>query len=368
MIPLAPTHPFAVIAITKHGQELARTLRKKLKEVDIYCACKLAKGDEEELGIHLYEQSTRELLTQLFVHYQGIILLFSLGAAVRMLASLIVDKKKDPCVVVVDNNGRFAISVLSGHLGGGNELTKKVAEALGALPVITTASDVQDTLSVDLLGREFGWEWEDSQHVTAVSADVVNEEIVAVVQESGEKSWWKQDRNLPKHIVCYSSLDEAHKGAARSAIIITHRILPDEWCFKQAVVYRPKVIVLGIGCNRGTCAEEIEQVINETLMELSFSKKSVKAIVSIDLKKDEVGLIKVAESNQWEFHTYTASELNQVSISKRSETVYRYTGAYGVSEPAAKCYSKNDELILTKKKSGNVTISVALIEQGLGRE
>jgi cobalt-precorrin 5A hydrolase len=368
MIPLVPKNPFAVIAITKNGRDLAHSLQIKLKEVDVYIARKLEKGNEPELGIRLFDYSTRELLSQTFKQYRGVILLFSLGAAVRMLASLVENKKEDPCVVVVDNSGRFAISVLSGHLGGGNELTHKVANAIGATPVITTASDVQETMAVDLLGREFGWELEDSGHVTAVSAAVVNEEPVAVIQESGERNWWKYDKDLPNHLACYSVLDEAKKGKATSAIIITHRILPEDPYFTKNVVYRPKVVVLGIGCNRGTPAEEIEQVIDETLDELHFSKKSVKAIVSIDLKKDEEGLIRVTDKYQWVFHTFSADTLNQVTISKRSETVYQYTGAYGVSEPAAKCYSMNDQLVLTKKKSGNVTISVALMDHRLGRE
>ncbi|MGI8384631.1 cobalt-precorrin 5A hydrolase [Robertmurraya sp. P23] len=368
MIPQAPKNPLAVVAITKNGRNLAHALQMKLKEVDVYISSKLAKGDEQEHGMILYAQSTRELLQQIFKRYRGVILLFSLGAGVRMLASLLEDKKKDPCVVVVDNGGRFAISVLSGHLGGGNELTIKVANAIGAIPVITTASDVQETLAVDLLGREFGWELEDSQHMTAVSAAVVNEDPVAIVQESGERNWWKYDSDLPCNLTCFSFLEGATKGEASTAIIISHRILPEISYFKKVVVYRPKVIVLGIGCNRGTSADEIEQVIDETLEQLLLSKKSVKAIASIDLKKDEEGLIKVTNKNRWIFHTYSAKELNQVPVSKRSETVYQYTGAYGVSEPAAKRYSMNDECLLTKKKSGNVTISVALIEHRLGKE
>ena len=108
---------------------------------------------------------------------------------------------------------------------------------------------------------------------------------------------------------------------------------------QNGVVFRPKVIVLGMGCNRGTSTEEIEEVIQDTLHELQFSIKSVKALCSIDLKKDEEGILAVVEKYQWDFTCYSADELNTVQIEVPSETVYKYTGAYGVSEPAARLYS-----------------------------
>jgi cobalt-precorrin 5A hydrolase len=116
-----------------------------------------------------------------------------------------------------------------------------------------------------------------------------------------------------------------------------------------------------MGCNRGTSSEEIEAVIDETMEDLQFSKKSVKALCTIDLKKDEAGLIEVANKNNWEFIYYAPEELNSIKMEVPSETVFKYTGAYGVSEPAALLYSGAQKLELIKKKSGNVTISVAVI-------
>lgn len=276
---------------------------------------------------------------------------------------ILKDKKTDPGVVVIDDKGEHVISVLSGHLGGANELTREVAELLGATPVITTASDVQKTIPVDLFGKRFGWVWESADKLTPVSASVVNEEHVAIVQESGEKSWWTYDRPLPENIKIYPSIEHALQQGPDAALIVTHRKLHahEESILKNGVLYRPKVIVLGIGCNRGTPASEIEDVIFETLHELNFSIKSVKAICTIDLKKDEVGLLEVIQKYGWEFHYYTPEELNTVTIQQPSDTVFKFTGAYGVSEPAALLYSGGHELELVKKKSGNVTISVAVI-------
>ncbi|OKO88930.1 Cobalamin biosynthesis protein CbiG [Geobacillus proteiniphilus] len=368
---------YAVVAITKHGVEIARRLGGALAGADVYYTDKFARGDEAKHGIRLFSGNVRALLPELFARYDGLICIISLGAVVRMIAPLLKDKKTDPAVVVIDDKAEHVISVLSGHLGGANELTRRVAAILGARPVITTASDVQQTIAVDLFGRQFGWEWESADKLTPVSAAVVNEEPVAIVQESGETGWWPEGRPLPKNIAVYDSIAEALAARPAAALVVTHRLLdPEEEAILQnGVLYRPKVIALGIGCNRGTSAEEIEAVIHETLAELHFSIKSVKAVCTIDLKKDEQGLLEVVNKYGWEFVVYTPEELNTVPIEAPSETVYRYTGAYGVSEPAVKLYSGADRMALVKKKSGNVTISVALIDhqkkatmQGKGKE
>ncbi|WP_307197082.1 cobalt-precorrin 5A hydrolase [Neobacillus niacini] len=354
---------YAVVAITKHGVELARKLGQSFQNADVYYMSKFEKGDEGEKDIQLFTGSVRLLLPSLFEVYKGLIIIISLGAVVRMIAPLLKDKKTDPGVVVIDDKGEHVISVLSGHIGGANELTKEVAAALKARPIITTASDVQETIAVDLFGKRFGWIWDSAEKLTPVSASVVNEEKIAIVQESGEKEWWLYGRPLPENIKSYRSILEALAEKPDAALVVTHRNLSEEeqQILQNGVLYRPKVIVLGMGCNRGTTSKEIEAVIDETLAELNVSKKSVKAICTIDLKKDEAGLIEVKNKNRWEFICYTPEELNSIKIEDPSETVFKFTGAYGVSEPAALLYSGAETLALTKKKSGNVTISVAVI-------
>ncbi len=277
---------YAVVAITKHGVEIARRLGGALAGADVYYTDKFARGDEAKHGIRLFSGNVRALLPELFARYDGLICIISLGAVVRMIAPLLKDKKTDPAVVVIDDKAEHVISVLSGHLGGANELTRRVAAILSARPVITTASDVQQTIAVDLFGRQFGWEWESADKLTPVSAAVVNEEPVAIVQESGETGWWPEGRPLPKNIAVYDSIAEALAARPAAALVVTHRLLaPEEEAILQnGVLYRPKVIALGIGCNRGTSADEIEAVIHETLNELRFSMKSVKAVCTIDLK------------------------------------------------------------------------------------
>lgn len=354
---------YAVVAITKHGVQIARKLGRSFQNSDVYYMSKFEQGDEQDKGIQMFTGSVRLLLPALFKSYEGLIIIISLGAVVRMIAPLLKDKKVDPAVVVIDDRGENVISVLSGHIGGANELTKEVAAALGANPIITTASDVQQTIPVDLFGKRFGWVWESAEKLTPVSASVVNEEQIAIVQESGEKEWWNYSHPLPAHMKVYHTVGEALEQPHDAALVVTHRnlVAQENAILQNGVLYRPKVIVLGMGCNRGTSAEEIEAVIDETLMELNFSKKSVKAICTIDLKKDEEGLLEVVRKNDWEFVYYSPEELNKVKIQQPSETVFKYTGSYGVSEPAALLYSGAESLELVKKKSGNVTISVAVI-------
>ena len=351
----------AIASITKHGTEAARKLAEEM-QADLYYMSKFRHGDEEEKGITLFEGSIRLQLPMLFQKYDGIVLLISLGAVVRMIAPILKDKKTDPAVVVLDDRAEHAISVLSGHIGGANELTHKVARLTGARPVITTASDVQKTIPVDMFGREFGWAFEYDRYLTQAAAAVVNEEPVLVVQESGEKNWWKHDRPMPDHIRVVSSVKKAAQTAHNAALVVTHRDLSEQELasLTYPVVYRPKSIVVGIGCNRGTDKREIEQVIKETFRSLALSMKSVKSIASINLKKDETGILEVAEENNWPFVTFSPEELNEVPMEEKSETVFKFTGAYGVSEPAAYLASGGGEIVLPKKKSGNVTISVAI--------
>ncbi|MBM4762978.1 cobalamin biosynthesis protein [Bacillus sp. B15-48] len=354
---------YAVVAITKHGVEIARELHKVFAHSDVYYMEKFARGDEETKEIQLFSGSVRMLLPTLFEKYKGIIMIISLGAVVRMIAPILKDKKTDPGVVVIDDRGENVISVLSGHIGGANELTHEVAAVIGGKAIITTASDVQKTIPVDILGSRFGWVWESDEKLTPVSAAVVNEEHVAIVQESGERDWWMYDTPIPEQLVVYPSIDAAIAAKPAAALIVTHRLLSseEEVLLRNGVLYRPKTIVIGIGCNRGTSAEEIEDVIVETLAELKLSIKSVKAVCTIDLKKDEAGLLEVVNKYDWEFVYYPPAELNKMKMEAPSETVFKYTGAYGVSEPAVRLYTGAEKLELVKKKSGNVTISMGII-------
>ena len=361
------TKPYAVVAITKHGTGIARKLQEQMPDVDVYYPQRFAQGDEVARKITVFVGSVVDYVPTLFVNCSGLIGIFSLGAMVRLIAPLLRDKKTDPAVVVIDDRAEHVISVLSGHLGGANRLTHQIAHILSATPVITTASDVGQTVAVDLLGQAFGWEVDSFEKVTEVSAAVVNEERVHIIQEAGELDWWPHQKSLPSYFSVFHSFDDAIKEPFDAALIITYRILTQDEQNRfllRGVLYRPKVVVVGVGCNRGTSAKEIESVIVTTLSIARVSIKSVRNVATIDLKANETGLIEVCEKYAWPLVTYTSEELNTITIPNPSETVFKYVGAYGVSEPAARLSSGAEDFVVEKVRTGNVTISICIVPQG----
>ncbi|MBI4263718.1 MAG: cobalamin biosynthesis protein, partial [Acidobacteria bacterium] len=285
----------AVMAITKHSAALSQRLRDLLPGADLFISDKFASQVSND-RVTLFNEKVSEKLGELFASYDNLVLFISLGAVVRMLAGHLKDKRYDPGVVVVDDRGRFAISVLSGHLGGANALARRVADLLGAQPVITTASDVGETIAVDLFGRDLGWRMESDVHVTQVSAAVVNEEPVGVLVETGETGWWPAGKPLPASIRVYATLDELAAADPNAALIVTDRLLSESYAalLRKAVVYRPRSLAVGVGCKRGASADEIEGLLRQTLTEAGLSVKSVRNLASIDAKRGEPGMEEVA--------------------------------------------------------------------------
>ncbi|OKP72694.1 cobalamin biosynthesis protein CbiG [Paenibacillus sp. P3E] len=356
---------YAAVAITTNGIRLALKLGALLADTEVYGYAKYS-GDLQETSsaLQVFAEPVRELLPKLFRQYEGIILFFSLGAAVRLIAPLLTDKRTDPAVIVIDESGEHVISMLSGHLGGANRLTLQIAQLLDSHPVITTASDVQGIFSVDLLGAEFGWRADHFAPMKTVSAALVNGEAVAFLQESGERSWLPPGAVLPAHVRLCGSMAELQEAPFSAAIVVTDRLLtgPESAALgERAVVYRSRSLVLGLGCNRGTSQEELETVVQDTLVELGLSLLSVRNVATAGIKGDEAGLVALCAKYGWKLALYSPEQLNTVVLEQPSETVFKATGAYGVCEPAALLSSGARDLVLKKKKSGNVTIAVVRV-------
>ncbi|MCB1300964.1 MAG: hypothetical protein KDB28_06830, partial [Tetrasphaera sp.] len=185
---------------------------------------------------------TADQIPMLFARFDGIVAIVALGIVVRLIAPHLRDKAHDPGIVVLDEGGRFAIPVLSGHIGGANALAALLAERLGATPVFTTASDSRGTLAVDLLGREFGWRIEaPKDNVTRASAAVVNDEPVALVQEAGTRHWWTRAAPLPANLRICATLEDIDPATFAAVLWISRRIVPDLPAALTAklVTYRP---------------------------------------------------------------------------------------------------------------------------------
>lgn len=371
----AARKPFAVYAITKHGIEIGSKLHAGLPGADLFVSEKLRAGaPAHALPLPL---PMGPLLGDVFAAYDCHVFVISVGAVVRMIAPLLASKKTDPAVVCVDDDARFSICVLSGHVGRGNAFATRIATALGALPVITTASDVRGTLTVDILGRELGWELDDAdRNVTRGCAAVVNAAPVVFVQEAGEPGWWPADRPLPDGVCYATSLDDVEPAAFEILLVASDREIrethPAHWA--NAVIYRPKSLVIGLGCDRGASTEMVERGIEMTLARHALSPRSVAAIATIDKKHDERAFLAISEKYGWPLALYSAEQLDDVAgIETPSDVVKRHVGTRGVAEPAALLRAGATTLLVpkcsyTEPEAGRaMTIAVARIPFAMRR-
>ena len=346
----------SVLAITKNGIKIGLELKKLSNSWKIYTPSKFSDNDTQ---IEWYSEPTSNKIEELFKTSDALVCIFSLGAVIRLVSPYIKDKKTDPAVLVIDDKAKFVISVLSGHIGGANQLTQDIAEKLGGTPVITTAADVNKTIAVDLLGKEFGWEIEDDSTVTKISAFMVNEEEIGVFQDSGNKDWW--NKKLPINVIIYSSIEELEKSQAKGFLIMTDKEIVNEEILKKSVVYRPPTLVVGVGLHGDTTKETIREGLNDCLVKYKLCAKSVAKLVSIKKQQDVQGLIDLGNEMNVPIEYFEKEELAQIEIPNPSETVQAFEGTSSVSEAAA-IKSSGGQLVVEKQKfPPNLTIAIARI-------
>lgn len=278
--------------------------------------------------------------------FRNLVFIMAAGIVVRTIAPLLQDKKTDPAVVVIDEKGRHVISLLSGHLGGANKLAKEIAASIDGEPVVTTASDVNDLPSIDLWAKEHGLAIDDWDLVPKTGTRLINKGILNVYSDI--------EMAFPDVFIKVDNLEQAD-------VVITNKkkIKATINEFRDKLYLRPGNLVIGIGCNRGTSAGEIDNVVRRTLDENNLAFASVHSIATIDKKCDEQGLIEFAKKYYLKITTFTPAELNRVKGITISEAAFKATGAQAVAEPAALLATQADALLLQKQKSGNVTVAVA---------
>ncbi len=346
----------AVLAITKNGIKMSLGIKEHFSDFEIFAPIKFSDNSKE---IQWYDESTSEKIVKLFKNNDGLICLFSLGAVIRLLSSHIKDKKTDPAVIVIDDNANFVISVLSGHLGGANELSNEIADKIGATPVITTAADVNKTIAVDLVGREFGWRIEDDSNVTRISAFMVNKEKIGVFQNIGKKEWWKG--RLPENITFFSNIEDLKNSDCKGYLLITNDQINDEDVMKNSVIYRVPSLVIGIGLHWDTPKETILNGVNETMEKFGLNQNEIARFVSIKKDKDVIGLIELSEEMNVPLEYINREELATITTPNPSNTVQAFEGTASVSEAAA-MKSSNGKLIVEKQKfPPNLTVAIARI-------
>lgn len=292
-----------------------------------------------------YEGSSTEGLRRAFSECDLVISHLALGATTRIIAPMLISKKTDPGVVVIDQGGRFVVPLVGGHVGGANELAKRIADGLGAMAVLTTATDSLNVPALDTLG------WAHSGDVAQVTSAILDGDYVELVREQP----WPMPP-LPANVT--ETLPAGEAAAGR--IIVTDR---DESVLDTdglpTVVLHPQSLVIGMGCNRGTGMPELLALLEQTLAEAGLSRHSIKALTSVDLKADELGFIKLAKELKVPFLTYPADELTGFEVPNPSDVVAGEVGTPSVSE--ASVLRHGAELIVPKQKTPEATCAVGRV-------
>ncbi|QWV92863.1 cobalamin biosynthesis protein [Geomonas oryzisoli] len=342
----------AIIAITANGASLGATLKGGLPQGTLFVLEKHAAS-----GAVPFSERVPALLARLWADFDGFVCLMATGIVVRSIALLLQGKEQDPAVVVMDEAGRFAISLLSGHLGGANALAAQCADFVGATAVITTATDVNDLPSFDMLAQENGWHIDDLSRVKVLNALLLEGQQVAVIDPTGKVAQYCGGKG---NLLFVEDWAQAARTGAKGMVLVTNKQVPVGIDLERTLVLRPVDLCLGIGCNRGTAAEEIASVVSRHLAQLSLAEGSIKCLASAEAKADEEGLLTYARGKGIPLVFFSSVELNAVNVpSPPSEHAFAAIGARGVAEPAALLAAAGGKLLLHKVKDGNVTLAVA---------
>ena len=346
----------AVVAITRNGSLAGERLRAGLPGAQLHVSRRYA--DTAGPDCSSFEPGElRPLLAELWQRMDGLVLIMATGIVVRMIAPLLRSKQTDPAVVVMDDAGRFAISLLSGHLGGANDLAARCGALTGALPVITTATDANGLPSFDLLAGEFGWRIEDITRVKSLNRLLLDNDPIGVVDRTGRL---RERLGSCRSLRYFDSCGEALRQPMAGYLFITDRSEPSWGERDDILILRPGTLALGIGCNRGTSADELEAFVAARLAEAGLAAKSVCRIGTAAVKRDEAGLSELARRLGCQLVYFESAELNSVTVpSEPSSHAMKAIGATGVAEPAALLAAGGGRLLLPKVKSGSVTLAVA---------
>lgn len=310
-----------------------------------------------------YQNGLKNFLSSQWNYHRSFVFCLSAGAVVRLIASFLQDKATDPAIVVVDETGKFVISLCGGHQAGADRLAQLVALQIGATPILTGASNGLDLPGIDVLGVPFGWR-KGSGDWTGVAAAIARQESVQVIQEAGSTLWQAQlpethsfQFGFPEYTATVQ--EPVPEPSARVWISpIQRQFAPDA----KKVQWHPRVLWLGIGCERGTARSLIDRAIEETLQANHLAAGAIAGIATIDLKADEVGLLEVCRDRDLLLRCFSAEELRLVEVPTPSAIVESEVGTPSVAEAAALLAAKATELRVKKqivRGEGAVTIAIA---------
>lgn len=301
------------------------------------------------------DSSLRDWTGRRFAQSDAIVFIGACGIAVRSIAPFVSSKKTDPAVVVIDEQGKFAISLLSGHIGGANELTEEISNLLHATPVITTATDINNKFAVDVFAKTNGCYISDMTMAKEISAALVNGNSVGFASDFP----WVGE--IPKELQLLDEEDDT-KEKPEMGIYVTNSYLKHP--FVHTLYLVPKIITLGVGCKKDTPADTVEKVVRKACDELLIPSVSMELVASIDLKKEEQGILEYCKERNLPFETYSAEQLKEVEGSfAESKFVEETTGVDNVCERSAilgsSKHGEKSNLILRKYAEDGVTAALA---------
>ena len=320
-----------IISITKGGYELSEIIKSKDSSYKIFTLKKLTNKKEEEI-IKL-----KDFINENFNKYDLIVFIMATGAVIRLIKDLIVNKKLDPAIIVMDQKGKNIISLLSGHLGKANEYTFEIAKLLNSNPVITTASDTLETISVDIFAKMNNLELVDYNAATKVTAHIVNGNKVNINYKLAENIKFSQNNNGVDGVITITNIDNVN-------------------------LYK-KNLVISMGCRKGKKTFEIVKFIYESLIKNNLSIYSINKLVSIDIKENEIGFIEAAEFFGVPFETIKTKDIEKIENRfKGSDFVKKSIGVSAVSEPCGFIGSNEGVKVVEKHKKNGMTISIWQME------
>ncbi len=336
----------AIWAITPNGIRLGSDLCDHFKKATLFIP------DKERVlsGVDASTQRVsflklKDELTDQFNRFNAHIFIFSTGISVRLLAPLLETKVTDPAVVVVDEKGLNAISLISGHLGGANELAREIGEIIGASPVITTATDINNLPSIDMIAKGAGLYIENPGAIKHVNMSFLKGEKISVYDP--------MKKLLP---AIPDSLLEIEQDNYDVVCTWKKMRVP-----RETLILRPRVLSIGVGCNRNTPAKDIHAFLIETFKTNKLSLNAISTIGTTTVKADEEGILALGVTINRPIKFYERDQLNSVeSIENPSEMAEKYLGVKSVCEAAAILGAQRGNLIVPKQKTKDVTLAVAI--------
>ncbi|MEN9264470.1 MAG: precorrin-3B C(17)-methyltransferase [Gloeomargarita sp. GMQP_bins_44] len=342
--PWSEWHPLAWIATTPTSYRRLTDVARHFGGT-VWCAPSVAQAT----GGLAYGPSLGEHLRRLWDGHRTLVLGLTLGAVVRLIAPLLRDKHQDPLVLCIPESSQYVITVCGGHQGRGDVLCRAIAAWLDAQAIVTDAASAQDLPAVDTWGHPWGWR-RGARDWTALASTFLRGEPVQVIQEAGQTLWRQA---LPPDLPV---LWTDHPNARHPQLWVTHRQVQPPVTYG---VWHPRVLWVGVGCARGTPAPVIYQAIEQVFVQHQLALAAVAGLATIDRKRDEEGLVALAQSQRWPLRTFSAEQLRATPVPHPSAVVAQAVGTPSVAEAAA-IQAAQGPLLVPKHTFPNVTVAVAL--------